>query len=85
MHKALLAAAGLLSVAVCGSADAQSSGQSRCGRVVRGVYACESTYETPTAKTYTLCGSGGINVACTTKTTPKDAGPPIDRFSGLRH
>jgi hypothetical protein len=73
----LLAAAGLLAVAVCGSASAQSSGKSRCGWVARGVYACESKYESPYSSTYTLCGSGGIGSACTTKTTRKDPpGPP---------
>jgi hypothetical protein len=60
-----------------GSASAQSTGKSRCGWVARGVYACESTYESPYSKTYTLCGSGGIDTACTTKTTRKEPpGPP---------
>jgi len=63
-------------ISLGGNASAQSSGKSRCGWVARGVYACESTYETPYSKTYTLCGSGGSS-ACTTKTTPKDPpGPP---------
>jgi hypothetical protein len=71
----MLALAGA-AILTCGSADAQSSGRSRCGWVARGVYACESVYETPYSKTYTLCGSGGIDSACTTKTTRKDGGPP---------
>jgi hypothetical protein len=72
--RAVFLAAGLLA-ALCSSAHADSSGKSRCGWVARGVYACESTYETPYSTTYTLCGSGGIDTACTTKTKEKDPEP----------
>jgi hypothetical protein len=43
---------------------------SRCGWN-DGVYACTSKVETPHSVTTTLCASGGIDAACTSKTEEK--------------
>ena len=76
----LLAGAATLALGVHGPALAQSAGKSRCGWI-DGVYACESTYETPYSKTYQLCASGGIDAACTTKTTDKEPPKPPKPYS----
>jgi hypothetical protein len=47
---------------------------SRCGWT-DGVYVCTSRSETPTSVTTTLCGSGGIDAACTSKTEAKKPPP----------
>ena len=67
-------AAGLAILAADSSAQVNS--KSRCGWVT-GVYRCYSTTETPHSITRTLCGSGGIDAACTSKTIrKKPPGPP---------
>jgi hypothetical protein len=56
-----------------GPSFGQSSYNSRCWWE-QGVYACSSRIETSRSVTTTLCGSGGIDSACTSNTIEKE--PP---------
>jgi hypothetical protein len=67
--------AGAAVIALLGCAPAFADGRSYCGWQ-QGVYVCQSTYETDYAVTTTLCGSGGIDAACSTKTKLKEPPPP---------
>src|ERR1700751_6265052 len=63
--------AGAAVIALLGCAPAFADGRSYCGWQ-QGVYVCQSRYETDYAITTTLCGSGGIDAACSTKTKLKE-------------
>src|SRR5690348_5325150 len=67
-------AAGLLLLLLASTAQGQTY-NSRCGWT-NGVYACWSKTETPNSVTSTLCASGGIDSASTSKTEPKKPPPP---------
>lgn len=77
----LLAAIGLM---MAGSAQAQVlTSKTHCGWN-DGFYSCSSRTETPRATIDTICGSGGIDSACSTITTPKKIpyhGPAREDFA----
>jgi len=58
-----------------GDAQAQTTYNSRCGWS-GGVYSCNSRTETPRSVTTTLCASGGLGSACTSKSVQKELPPP---------
>lgn len=71
---AMAAAVMLSSILAAVPSRAESSSNSRC-YWEQGVFVCTSKVETDRSVSTTICGSGGIDAACSTKTVEKELPP----------